>query len=127
METLYNIRSKRSNKKLTFGRSSEPKAPLDGDDYAKDVRTRVVLFWLVSNLVFIMTMVQVYQPGDTASNIYLGFILWSVAILALFRAVGSLGYLIQNYARFFVESKNKWMNKRSGYSVPSHNPLNETI
>ena len=127
LETLYNIRSKRSNKKLTFGRSSEPKAPLDGDDYAKDVRTRVVLFWLVSNLVFIMTMVQVYQPGDTASNIYLGFILWSVAILALFRAVGSLGYLIQNYARFFVESKNKWMNKRSGYSVPSHNPLNETI
>ncbi|KAL6450408.1 CHS1 Chitin synthase 1 [Candida maltosa Xu316] len=122
LETLYNIRAKRSNKKISFGHST--KAVLDGDDYAKDVRTRVVLFWLVSNLVFIMTMVQVYEPGDTARNIYLAFILWAVAILSLFRAIGSFGYLLQNYARFMVEAKSKWMNKRSGYSVPSHNPLN---
>ena len=50
------------------------KTPLDGDDYAKDVRTRVVLFWMIANLVFIMTMVQVYEPGDTGRNIYLAFI-----------------------------------------------------
>ena len=75
------------------------KTPLDGDDYAKDVRTRVVLFWMIANLVFIMTMVQVYEPGDTGRNIYLAFILWAVAVF-LVRAIGSLGYLIQTYARF---------------------------
>ena len=120
LETLYNIRSKRSNKKVALGHSE--KTPLDGDDYAKDVRTRVVLFWMIANLVFIMTMVQVYEPGDTGRNIYLAFILWAVTVLALVRAIGSLGYLIQTYARFFVESKSKWMKR--GYTAPSHNPLN---
>ncbi|CAI5760414.1 unnamed protein product [Candida verbasci] len=122
LETLYNIRAKRSSKKISS--AQKVKTPLDGDDYAKDVRTRVVLTWMVANLIFIMTMLQVYEPGDTARNIYLAFILWAVAVLALFRAVGSFGYLLQNYVRFFVESKSKWMNKRSGYTVPSHNPLN---
>ncbi|KAI5950362.1 CHS1 [Candida jiufengensis] len=122
LESLYNIRAKRSGKKMKP--TKKPRAVLDGDDYAKDVRTRVVLSWLIANLVFIMTMVQVYKPGDTAKNIYLAFILWTVAILSLFRALGSLGYLIQNYARSIVEVKSKWVSKRQGYTVPSHNIMN---
>ncbi|KAI3406464.2 CHS1 [Candida oxycetoniae] len=122
LEALYDIRAKRSGKKL--GSKQNAKAGLDGDDYAKDVRTKVVLFWMVSNLILIMTMLQVYKPGDTAKNIYLAFILWTVAVLSIFRAIGSLSYLLQNFARFLVEFKNKWASKRSGYSVPSHNPLN---
>ena len=122
LEALYDIRSKRSNKKLAATTST--KTVLDGDDYAKDVRTKVVLVWLLANLIFIMTMVQVYEPGDTARNIYLAFILWTVAVLALFRAIGSIGYLVQNYARFLVEMKSKWMRKRTGYAVTSQNALN---
>ncbi|KAI5959756.1 CHS1 [Candida pseudojiufengensis] len=122
VESLYNIRAKRSGKKMKP--TAKPKNVLDGDDYAKDVRTRVVLFWLIANLIFIMTMVQVYKPGDTAKNIYLAFILWTVAVLSLFRAIGSLGYLIQNYARNLVELKSKWVSRKSGYTIPSHNALN---
>ncbi|ODV77794.1 glycosyltransferase family 2 protein [Suhomyces tanzawaensis NRRL Y-17324] len=123
LETLYNIRAKRSSKKVS---SNETKStPMDGEDYAKDVRTRVVLLWLLANLVFILTMLQVYEPGETKQNAYLAFILWTVALLSLFRAIGSFGYLIQNSARFFVEAKSKWSHKRGqGYSLPGTNALN---
>lgn len=122
LETLYNIRAKRSNRKVAH--VHKEKAPMEGEDYAKDVRTRVVLIWMIANLVFIMTMLQVYSPGETTKNIYLAFILWTVALLSLFRAIGSLGYLLQNLARFVVESRSKWLHRREGYAVPSHNPLN---
>ncbi|CAK9442180.1 uncharacterized protein LODBEIA_P59230 [Lodderomyces beijingensis] len=120
LEALYDIRARRSAKKLST--ANVARAPLDGDDFAKDVRTKVVLFWMLANLVFIMSMVQVYKPGDTANNIYLAFILWTVAVLSFFRAVGSTGYLLQNYARFLVELKSKWAKKRSGGY--KHNSLN---
>ncbi|KAI5950044.1 hypothetical protein CANMA_005398 [Candida margitis] len=122
LETLYNIRANRSGKKLNKKKAT--KHVLDGDDYAKDVRTKVVLFWMLANLIFIMTMVQVYEPGDTAQNIYLAFILWTVAALSLFRAVGSCGYLLQDYARSLVEISSKWKNKRAGYNQTNNNPLN---
>ncbi|KAG7665026.1 CHS1 [[Candida] subhashii] len=124
LETLYNIRSKRSSNKLNVGNNIVTKQVLEGEDYAKDVRTKVVLVWMIANLFFIMTMLQVYEPGETHKNLYLAFILWMVAILSLFRAIGSLGYLLQSSARFLVESKSKWFNKKQGYGIPGHNPLN---
>lgn len=123
LETLYNIRAKRSNKKVAH--AHVPPAEMEGEDYAKDVRTKVVLMWLLSNLVFILTMLQVYEAGDTKKNLYLAFILWLVALLALVRAIGSFAYLITTYARFFVETKNKWSHKREGYAAPTGNKLNE--
>lgn len=123
LETLYNIRSKRSNKKVLAPHVQS--APLEGEDYAKDVRTRVVLLWMLCNLVFILTMLQVYEPGETTRNYYLVFILWMVAFLSLFRAIGSFGYLIQMCARFMVESKSKWSYRRGqGYALPGKNTLN---
>ncbi|CAG84478.2 DEHA2A04642p [Debaryomyces hansenii CBS767] len=122
LETLYNIRARRSNKKVLTARPPPPQ--LEGEDYAKDVRSRVVLIWLLVNLIFIMTMLQVYEPGATDKNIYLAFILWTVAALAFFRAVGSFGYLIQQSARFMVETKSKWSHKREGYAAPNTNALN---
>ncbi|PVH16930.1 chitin synthase 1 [Candidozyma duobushaemuli] len=104
LETLYSIRSRRSSKKVRP--FSETPSELDGEDYAKHVRTKVVLSWLLLNLVFIMTMLQVYEPGDTGRNYYLVFILWMVAVLALFRALGSTAYLLQHFARWLVESHN---------------------
>lgn len=122
LETLYSIRSRRSNKKVRP--FLEQLDELDGEDYAKHVRTKVVLLWLLLNLIFIMTMLQVYEPGDTGRNYYLVFILCMVAALALFRAIGSTGYLLQHCARWLVESHNKWTHKKSGYHSTGMNALN---
>lgn len=122
LETLYSIRAKRSGRKI-----SQPKAPrpeMEGEDYAKDVRTKVVLTWMLSNLVFVLTMMQVYTAGQTKTNKYLAFILWSVAILALFRGVGSIGYLLQEATRFAIITKSKWSQKRQGYAVTNASSLN---
>lgn len=123
LETLYNIRAKRSNKKVH--KDVLKPVEVSGEDYAKDVRTKVVLIWLLCNLVFIMTMLQVYEAGDTETNIYLGVILWMVATLAFVRAVGSTGYLVQTYARFIVETKSKWLHKKRGYVAPSAHSFNK--
>lgn len=122
LETLYNIRAQRSNKKLKS--HTESSTTIDGEDYAKDVRTKVVLLWLLCNLIFIMTMLQVYDAGETSRNYYLAFVLWVVAALALFRAVGSLAYLLQNLARKAVETNSKWRHKREGYAITHTNALN---
>lgn len=122
LEALYSIRSKRSNKKV---KSNEPVAlKLDGEDYAKNVRTKVVLVWLLCNLIFIMTMLQVFEPGETSRNYYLAFILCLVAVLALFRALGSAAYLLQRLARRAVEFSNKASRKRNGYAATALNSLN---
>ncbi|KAL7664756.1 Chitin synthase [[Candida] zeylanoides] len=120
LETLYQIRAKRSGRRIA--QPKQPRAPMEGEDYAKDVRTKVVLTWMLANLIFVLTMTQVYTAGETKSNKYLAFILWSVAVLALFRAVGSVGYLLQQSARFAVEAKHKWSHKRQGYAATA--PLN---
>lgn len=123
LETLYNIRAKRASMKVPVPHVEKPQ--IDGEDYAKNVRTKVVLIWMLANLMFIMTMLQIYEPGQTKSNVYLAFILWTVAVLALFRAIGSFGYLIQNGIRVLFESKNKWSHKRgTRYGGNGHNPLN---
>lgn len=122
LETLFSIRSRRSNKKVRA--LSDQSNDLDGEDYAKHVRTKVVLLWLLMNLIFILTMLQVYEPGETGRNYYLAFILWMVASLALFRAIGSAGYLVQHFARWIVESFNKWSHKKSGYHSTRMNALN---
>lgn len=122
LETLYNIRAKRSNKKVH--RDFVTPHEIDGEDYAKDVRTKVVLVWLLSNLIFIMIMLQVYKPGQTSQNYYLAFILWTVAAVAVFRAVGSTGYLAQKMARWAVVTVSKWNHKREGYKETNLNGLN---
>lgn len=122
LETLYSIRAKRSNKKIKA--SDNATHALDGEDYAKNVRTKVVFIWLLSNLIFIMTMLQVYEPGETSRNYYLAFILWLVAILALIRAIGSIAYLLQHLARKVVEFINKASHKKKGYASTPLNSLN---
>lgn len=114
LETLYNIRAKRSGNKIK--KNSAPTQILEGEDYAKHVRTKVVLIWLLANLLFVMTMMQVYDAGDTSRNYYLVVILWLVAFLAIVRALGSAIYLLQIVARSIVETKSKWAHKRKGYT-----------
>ena len=114
LETLYSIRAKRSEKKVKAADLS--KQVLEGEDYAKNVRTKFVFVWLLSNLIFMMTMLQVYEPGETGRNYYLAFVLWLVAILALFRASGSIVYLLQHLARHIFECSSKASHKRKGYA-----------
>ncbi|KAH3674895.1 hypothetical protein WICMUC_002968 [Wickerhamomyces mucosus] len=93
------------------------KVEIPGEDYYRDIRTRVVLFWLITNLILIMSMTQVYQPSQTASNKYLAFILWSVACLSLFRCIGSVSYLFMKYLRILIESKNKLEDGGVNFSI----------
>ncbi|KAJ2959394.1 hypothetical protein NQZ79_g5167 [Umbelopsis isabellina] len=69
------------------------------EDYYKAFRTRLVICWIVSNLalVSVITNAQLlhwFGTEDQRSTIYLGFILWSVAVLAVIRFTGSCLYLI---------------------------------
>lgn len=67
-------------------------------DYYRTFRTRIVLTWIISNLALVVAITNSAFDGigsfDTRSMIYLGFILWSVAALSLFRFLGSCTYLI---------------------------------
>ncbi|KAG0365075.1 Chitin synthase, class 1 [Gamsiella multidivaricata] len=60
------------------------------EDYYKAFRTRLVLLWCASNglLVSLVTYSGLIAIGtyDVRSKAYLGFVLWSVAFLAAFRA-----------------------------------------
>lgn len=122
LETLYSIRARRSNRKVQ--KPKHEHTEIGGEDYAKDVRTKVVLVWLLCNLIFIMTMLQVYEAGEITRNYYLATILWSVAVLALFRALGSAAYLLQNLARNIVQTKSKWVYSKQGYRFTKSNSLN---
>jgi chitin synthase len=69
------------------------------EDYYRAFRTRLVLSWIISNLILvvIITSVTTFEALGTfqaRSTVYLGFILWSVAALAAIRFVGSTLYLI---------------------------------
>ncbi|CAM0142439.1 unnamed protein product [Umbelopsis sp. WA50703] len=69
------------------------------EDYYKAFRTRLVICWIISNLalVSVITNAQLlhwFGTEDQRSTIYLGFILWSVAVLAAIRFTGSCLYLI---------------------------------
>ncbi|KFH65912.1 chitin synthase [Podila verticillata NRRL 6337] len=65
------------------------------EDYYREIRTRVLLAWIMSNalLVALITSTNVSSYRDT-STLYLGVVLWSVAGLALFRFFGSVTYMI---------------------------------
>lgn len=84
-----------------------PSAATKTDDYYREVRTRVVLVWMVSNALLVLIMTQVYDVGATNDNIYLKIILWSVAGLAAFRALGSFAYLVQLVIKSMSDTRHK--------------------
>lgn len=87
----------------------EPKVDLvqKQNDYYRDIRTRIVMVWMLSNLIFVMIITQIYEPEETINNVYLRFILWSVAALAAFRAAGSVAFLFMQYLRLLISWKHK--------------------
>ncbi|CAD6504784.1 BgTH12-00287 [Blumeria graminis f. sp. triticale] len=75
------------------------------EDYYKSVRTYVVVSWMVANAVLAMAVSEAYGATAAGNNIYLKFILWSVASLAIFRAIGSGTFGIINCVEAIVEGR----------------------
>lgn len=100
-EALHNIRERKALP------PSPPNQQTIREDYYRDIRTRVVLIWLVSNIILALIMVQVFGYGSTNDNVYLKIILWTVATMTAARSLGSMAYLVQQVARFMAESRHK--------------------
>lgn len=69
------------------------------EDYYRAFRTRIVISWIVSNLVLVViitntTTLDFMGSFQARSTAYLGFVLWSVAALSAIRFIGSTLYLI---------------------------------
>jgi chitin synthase len=86
------------------------------EDYYKSVRTYMVLVWMVANGILAMGVSEAYGSSGIGDNFYLRFILWAVAGLALFRAVGSTTFAVMTAVNFVVEGRvrmslkaPKWM------------------
>ncbi|KIW66764.1 chitin synthase 1 [Phialophora macrospora] len=87
-----------------------PKPPVSEnqlqEDYYKSVRTYMVSVWLTCNAVLAMAVSEAYPVGShVGSNFYLTFILWAVAALALFRAIGSSAFGIINIISAIAEGR----------------------
>ncbi|KAK9235690.1 chitin synthase-domain-containing protein [Lipomyces kononenkoae] len=105
-DALANLRERKQveNKK---GPSESTKK----EDYYREIRTRVVLLWMVANMVLVLVVTQAYGIENTGSNGYLAFILWSVAVLAVFRGGVSLIYLCINAVQYIAETKIRTMER----------------
>ncbi|KAI0514844.1 glycosyltransferase family 2 protein [Xylaria bambusicola] len=75
------------------------------EDYYRSVRTYMVLIWMVVNVILAMAVSEAYGIHDVGNNFYLSFILWSVAVLAVFRAIGSTTFAILNAINMIVEGR----------------------
>ncbi|KAK3624397.1 Chitin synthase, class 2 [Elasticomyces elasticus] len=78
------------------------------EDYYRAVRTYVVIVWLACNAVLGMVVSEVYGGKNIKDNYYLKFILWSVAGLALFRAIGSGTFMVIGVIHSIAEGKLKY-------------------
>jgi chitin synthase len=78
------------------------------EDYYRAVRTYMVSIWMVANVVLGMAISEVYGVDAGGTNIYLSIILWSVAVLAGIRAIGSTAYAILHLVHKIVEAKTKF-------------------
>lgn len=80
------------------------------EDYYRAVRTYMVLFWMIANAILAMAVSEAYGSTSVGDNFYLKFILWMVALLALFRALGSTTYAVMNAVHKTVEAKRRWVD-----------------
>jgi len=117
-EALRNLRDRVETPSSSVSESQQQ------EDYYRAVRTYMVLVWMMSNAVLAMAVSEVYGGNDVANNFYLKFILWSVAAVALFRAVGSTTFLVINVIHTISESQTKWsMRGQSKYSGSSSSSM----
>ena len=75
------------------------------EDYYRAVRTYMVVSWMIANAVLAMAVSEAYSSTHVSDNFYLKFILWSVASVALFRAVGSGTFGVLNLIHMIAEGR----------------------
>ena len=75
------------------------------EDYYRAVRTYMVVAWMVANAILAMAVSEAYSSTHISSNFYLKFILWAVAAVAIFRALGSSAFGIINIIHAIAEGK----------------------
>ncbi|KAF9892337.1 Chitin synthase, class 2 [Aspergillus nanangensis] len=78
------------------------------EDYYRAVRTYMVSVWMVANVILGMAVSEVYGVDAGGTNVYLAIILWSVAVLALIRVIGSTTYAVLLVVQKIVEGKTKF-------------------
>ena len=71
----------------------------DQEDYYKEIRTRLVLVWLIANVLLAMSLVHFFDYRF-GKNAYLTFLLVMICISAVFRLTGSITYLIMEVVNF---------------------------
>ncbi|KAF9158960.1 Chitin synthase, class 1 [Actinomortierella ambigua] len=65
------------------------------EDYYRAFRTRLVVLWCATNALLVSGITYSgFGSYESRATAYLGFVLWSVAFLSLFRFIGSASYLI---------------------------------
>ena len=87
-------------KQQSSGRDASTKQ----DDYFRQFRTNVVIFWFLSNavLIYVITKDVVADAlfgrrSTNGVNPYLTFLFWSIAALSVFRFLFSTLYLFQHF------------------------------
>lgn len=104
-EALRNLRDR-----LEVPKPAIPEAQLQ-EDYYRAVRTYMVVVWMMSNAILAMAVSEAYGGENVKSNLYLKFILWSVAALAAFRCIGSSAFGIINIIHSIAEGRMKFRTR----------------
>lgn len=97
------------------------KTKVSKEDYYRDVRSRVVLFWVIANVILVMTITQIWEVQSINKNQYLAFILWSVFGFSLFRFCGSFAFLLHLCLRRSIVWFHKWQLRNTDDDVPELN------
>lgn len=82
-----------------------PSVTQEHEDYYRAVRTYMVVVWMVANGVLAMGITEAFPVTEVRGNWYLTFLLWAVAAVAFFRALGSGAYLVIEMMYGLVEGK----------------------
>lgn len=108
-----------------------PEAPVSEaqmqEDYYKSVRTYMVVVWMIANAILAMAASEAYGSTGIGDNLYLRFILWSVAGLALFRAIGSTTFAIINTVNMVVEGRVRMSLKIPRWMGGMGSRMSETL
>lgn len=97
------------------------------EDYYKSVRTYMVVTWMMANGILAMAISEVYSNKGMGDNLYLRFILWSVAALAAFRAIGSTTFAIVNAVNVIIEGRVRMSLKAPSWMGGVGSKLSETM
>jgi len=105
IDSAYDVALRNLRDRIEVAKSPVSENQLQ-EDYYKSVRTYVVAFYMICNAVLAMAVSEAYPVGTHLSkNFYLTFLLWSVAALALFRAIGSSAFGIINIVSAIAEGR----------------------